>query len=165
MVDRGLGDLMEHHALHRDLRLEVLEKMPADGLALAVFVGGEVQLAGIFHQHPQVPHHLCAANCQLICRLETVVDVDRQTLAGQVGDVPNRGAHIERVAQELGDGLGLCGGFDDDKWFGHVLVSLRDGGGPCQGAADLVAEFATAKRRVQTSTDSGSASGSCSVMW
>ena len=119
MVDRGLGDLVEDHPLHRDLRLQVLEQVPADGLALAVFVGGEVQLAGVLHQHPQLFDDLGAALGQLVRRLETVVDIDRQTLAGQVGDVADRGAHVERSSQELGDGLGLRGRFDDDKWFGH----------------------------------------------
>ena len=119
MVDGRLGDLVEHHPLHRDLRLQVLQQVPADGLALAVLVGREIQLAGVFHQHTQVFHHLRAAHRQLVRRLETVVDIDRQTLARQVGDMAHRGAHVERVAQELGDGLGLRGRFDDDEWFGH----------------------------------------------
>ena len=47
VVDGGLGDLVEHHPLHRHLRLQVLEQVPADRLTLAVLVGGEVELAGV----------------------------------------------------------------------------------------------------------------------
>ena len=50
VVDRRLGDLVEHHPLHRHLRLEVLEQVPADGLALAVLVRREVQLAGVLQR-------------------------------------------------------------------------------------------------------------------
>ena len=119
VVDGGLGDLVEHHPLHRDLRLQVLEEVPADGLALAVLVRREVQLAGVLHRRSQVLDHVLAADGQLVRGLEAVVDVDRQTLARQVGDVAHRGAHVEGAAQELGEGLGLGGRFDDDEWLGH----------------------------------------------
>ena len=48
VVDRGFGDLMEHHPLHGHLGFQVLEKMPTNGLTLAIFVGCEVELARIF---------------------------------------------------------------------------------------------------------------------
>ena len=47
VVDRRLGDLVEHHPLHRHLRLQILEEVPRDGLALAVFVGREVELRSV----------------------------------------------------------------------------------------------------------------------
>ena len=38
------GDLVEDHAVHRNLRVEHLEQVPGDGFALAVLIGGEIQL-------------------------------------------------------------------------------------------------------------------------
>ena len=61
VVDGGGGDLVEHHPLHRHLRLEVLEEVPADGLALAVLVRCEVQLAGVLEGGLEVLDHLLAA--------------------------------------------------------------------------------------------------------
>ena len=66
---------------------------------------------------------------QLVRRLETVVDVDRQTLAGQVGDVAHRGAHVERAPEELGDGLRLGWRLDDDEGLGHALYRYGMDGG------------------------------------
>ena len=49
--DRRLGDLVEHHPLDRDvLRLQLVEQVPGDRLALAVLVGGEVELVGVLEQ-------------------------------------------------------------------------------------------------------------------
>ena len=45
-------DLVEHHAAHRHLRLEHLEQVPGDALALAVFVGGEEKLVGVLERPP-----------------------------------------------------------------------------------------------------------------
>jgi hypothetical protein len=38
---------VEHHAPHRHLGLQHLRQVPRDALALAVFVGGEDQFAGL----------------------------------------------------------------------------------------------------------------------
>ena len=94
VIDRGLGDLVEHHPLDRHLRLQVLDQVPRDRLALAVFVGREVQLGGVFQRRPQVFDDRLAAVGQLVGGLEPVVDIDVQALAGQVGDVADRGAHV-----------------------------------------------------------------------
>ncbi len=107
LVDRRRGDLVEDHPLHRHLRLEVLEEVPADRLTLAILVRREVQLAGVLQRGAQLLDDLGAALGQLVGRLEPVVDVDGEALRRQVGDVADRGAHIERVAEELGDRLGL----------------------------------------------------------
>jgi hypothetical protein len=109
LVDRRLGDLVEHHPLHRHLRLEVLEEVPRNRLALAVFVGGEVQLVGVPQRRPQLLHDVLATIREFVGGLETVVDVDGEALGREVGDVPDRGAHVEGGAQEAGDGLRLRG--------------------------------------------------------
>ena len=81
--------------------------MPADGLTLAVLVGGEIQLARILQSRAQVLDDLLATFGELVGGLESVVDVDGQALARQVGHMTHRGAHIEGCAEELGDRLGL----------------------------------------------------------
>src|SRR5204862_434098 len=45
VLDGGARDLVEDHAPHRDIGPEHLEHVPGDGLALAVLVGGEIELA------------------------------------------------------------------------------------------------------------------------
>ena len=48
------GDLVEHHALdlHPLGRVEDLEQVPGDGLALAILVGGEIELVGLLQRLP-----------------------------------------------------------------------------------------------------------------
>jgi hypothetical protein len=46
----ALGDLVEDHPLDRHLRLQHLEQVPGDRLALAVLVGREVELVGVLQQ-------------------------------------------------------------------------------------------------------------------
>ena len=133
VIDRRRRDLVEHHPLDRHLRLQVLEEVPADGLALAVLVRREVQLGGVLEGRTQVLDHLLAALGELVRRLEPVVHVDGQALRREVGDVAHGGAHVVGVAEELGDGLGLRRRLDDDQWLGHRSLSLRDGRLPCQG--------------------------------
>ena len=113
----------------------MLEEVPADGLALAVFIGREIQLARVLQDGSQVLHHLLAPLSQLVGGLEAVVDVDRQTLRRQVGHVPHRSAHVEGISEETRDGLGLRGRFDNDEGLGHVLSSLGEGRHRCQGSA------------------------------
>ena len=50
LFDGRLGDLMEHHPLHRHLGLQDLGQMPGDGLPFPIFVCGEIQLV-YFGQH------------------------------------------------------------------------------------------------------------------
>ena len=122
MVDGSLGDLVEHHALHGYFGLQILEQVPRDGLPLAILVGGEVQLAGILECRTQVLHDLTASLGQLVGGLEAVLDVHSHAAAGKIGNVSHRGAHIELVAQEAGNGLRLGGRFDDDERTGHGRV-------------------------------------------
>ena len=44
LADGFLGDLVEDHPLHRNLRRQQLQQVPADAFPLAVFVGGQQQL-------------------------------------------------------------------------------------------------------------------------
>src|SRR5690606_42100561 len=53
-ADGLFGHLVEHHAAHRHLRLERLQQVPRDGLALPVRVGGQVQLVDVLQQALQL---------------------------------------------------------------------------------------------------------------
>src|SRR6185503_17158333 len=79
----------------------------------------QVQLAGVLEGRLEILDDLLAALGELVRRLEAVVHVDGQSLRREVGDVADRGAHIEGAPQELRDRLGLRRGFDDDQRLGH----------------------------------------------
>ena len=133
LVDRPLdgrpGDLVEDHPLHRHRRGQDLEEVPGDGLALAVLVRSQVDLAGLLHQLLELGYLGLLVRRDDIQRLEAVVDVHTQpgpVLAlvgggdlvgptGQVTDVADgRLDHVVR-AEQAGDGLGLGRGFHDDQ--------------------------------------------------
>ena len=78
VLDGFAGDLVEHHPLHRDARLEHLEEVPRDGLALAVLVGREVELAGVLERGLQLRDDLLLVVGHDVDRREVVVDVDAE---------------------------------------------------------------------------------------
>ena len=131
--DRGLGDLVEDHAADRHLRLQVFEEVGGDGLTLAVFVGGKVQLGGVLQRTLQLLDHGAAAFGELIRWLERVLHVDRQPLAREVGDVTDRGANVEGGSQVLGDRFRLCRRLDNDEGLRHDFSSLGAETRGCQG--------------------------------
>ncbi len=119
LVDRRPGDLVEHHPLDRHSRLQRLEQVPRDGLALAVLVRGEEELVRILQRRPQLLHHFLAAGGQLVGRFEAVVDVDGEALARQIGDVSDRRAHLISVTEEARNRLRFRGRLHDDERPGH----------------------------------------------
>ena len=103
-LDGLLGDLVEHHPLHGDLRLQHLEEVPRDGLALAVLIRCEVELVGVFEGALQIGDGLLLRVADHVIRSEVVLDVDRELADGallelggevlrldEVADVPDRG--------------------------------------------------------------------------
>ncbi len=131
-LDGRTGDLVEHHPLDRHLGLEHLEQVPGDGLALAVLVRGQVDLAGLLDQLLQLVHLGLLLRGDHVQRLEAVVDVHAQSAPrlalvggrdlvgapGQVPDVADRRLHHVVRAQQAGDGLGLGRGLHDDQGLG-----------------------------------------------
>ena len=100
--DRVLGDLMEDHPLDRDLRLQHLDQVPRDRLALAILVGREEELVGVGEPLLQVCDDLLLVGVDDVVRLEAVRDVDAErteTLSlrfrhvscaiGKIADVPD----------------------------------------------------------------------------
>ena len=74
--DGGRGDLVEDHPAHRHRRLERLHQVPGDRLALAVLIGGQVDLVGVLDQRPELADLLLAVRADHVERLEVVVGVD-----------------------------------------------------------------------------------------
>ena len=123
------GDLVEHHAPVRDLGLELFQQVPGDGLAFAVFIGGEQQFVGALEQILQLGDLLALVVRDDVQRLEVVVDVDPEPgprllavlgrdLRGpvrHVADVSHAGLdHVAR-AQVAGDGARLGRRLDDHQ--------------------------------------------------
>ena len=136
-LNRLFGDLVEHHAIGRHLRLQELLKVPADRLALAILIRREVDDRRALEGLLELGDHLLLVVRHDIDRREAVVDVHRQPspvlaldgrrqLGGgrrQVAHVPHRGFHLETVAEELADCPRLRGGLHDDE--GVTLTRCR----------------------------------------
>ncbi len=127
-ADRVLGDLVEHHTLDGDLRLENFLEVPGDGLALAVLIGGEEEFVGVLQQVLELLDLGLLVGVDHIDRLEVVFDVHTEAAdlagvllghlacaAGKVADVPD--ARLDDVARaEIAlDRLRLGRRLDDDE--------------------------------------------------
>ena len=69
LLDRLLGDLVEDHAAELLLRLRAAQRLgevPADGLALAVGVGGQVDRVGVLGRRLQLVEDLLARGEDLV---------------------------------------------------------------------------------------------------
>ena len=76
LLDRGRGDLVEHHPPHRHPGREHLGEVPGDRLAFAVLVGREVDLARVADEAAELGDLLALLPRDDVKRLEIVVDVD-----------------------------------------------------------------------------------------
>ena len=113
--------------------------MPGDGLALAVFVSGQVDLVHRLEQSLQVGHDGLLGGGDDVERFETVVDIDPETgprftlvgrryfvrPPGQVPDVADGGLHDEVRAQHAADGAGLGRRLDDHQGLTHGVPDSR----------------------------------------
>ena len=123
------GDLVEHHPPGRHLRLQLLQQVPGDGLALAVLIGGQQELVGSGQGVLEGADGGALVRVDDVERLEVVVDVDARPrplltlvlgrhLGGagrQVADVPTAGLDDVPVAQEAGDLRRLLRRLDDHQ--------------------------------------------------
>ena len=129
LPDGRFGDLVEHHPADRDARLQRLQQVPGDGLALAVTVGGEIELVDVLEQALEFGDDGLLVGADHIERFEVVVDVDtgagpllRLVLGrdvgsalGQVADVPPGGLDNVVRAQITGNFARFSGRLDDDE--------------------------------------------------
>ena len=119
---------MEDHAAHGNFRLQHLEQVPRDGLALAVFVGREEELVGVLELSLQLGDLLLLVRVDDVERLEALLDVDaeprprlalealgdRGRAVGKVADVTDGRLDHEVGTEVSGDGPSLRRGLDDD---------------------------------------------------
>src|SRR5439155_53489 len=91
------------HPVHRHLGLEGLQQVPGDGFALAVLIGGEVELVRLLQQRLELGDLLLLVGADDVERLEAVVDVDAVlgpglalVLGRDVGGRPARSARPRR---------------------------------------------------------------------
>ena len=118
-ADRVLGDLVEHHAVDGNLRLEHLEQVPGDRLALAVLICGQQDFVGGLERSLEFGDRLRLAVVDDVIGVEVVVDVDRvlavrRLLVGrdvlltrEIANVPDRAQHLVIVAEVALDRLHL----------------------------------------------------------
>ena len=130
--DRLLGDLVEDHPLGRDLRLELLQQVPRDRLALAVTVGGQEELVGVLQFVLELAHDGLLVGLHDVEWLEVIVDVDTGTrpllalvLGGDLGRAGRQVAHVTdggvdhiAVTQVALDLRHLVGRLDDHQAAG-----------------------------------------------
>ena len=120
--DRRLRDLVELGAVERGLRrllLQQLVQVPADRLALAVGVGGEVDALGLAGELDELGDRLLLAGDDAVLRLVVLRAVDRDALLLEVAHVAVAGRDLEVLAEELPEGGGLGRRFDDDEGACH----------------------------------------------
>jgi hypothetical protein len=103
-VEPGLGGLL----------LEQLVEVPADGLALAVGVGGKEDPLGLAGEPGQLRHRPLLARYDLVEGLVVPGPVDGDALLLQVAHVAVAGGDVVVAAEELPEGGGLGRRLDDD---------------------------------------------------
>lgn len=120
---------MEDHPLDRDAGLQRLQQVPGDGLALAVTVGGQIELVDILEQPLELGYRALLLRADDVERFEVVLDVDAQArprlgfvlgghvggIARQVTDVTAGRLHDVVGAQVTSDFARLGGRLDDDE--------------------------------------------------
>ena len=129
LADRGLGDLVEDHALHRHLRLQRLQQVPRDRLTLTVGVCREQELVALLELGAQVRHLFLLVGADHVDRGETGVRVHAQlcprlllvlggnvrSAARQVANVADRSLDDVILAQVFLDLLRLRRRLHDDQ--------------------------------------------------
>ena len=113
-----LGDLVERHAPGLLVRqLQQVLQMPADGLSLAVRVGGEVDGLAPLGRRLQILDDILFALDGLIVGGKVPVHIYAQRALGQVAQMAHAGLHLIIRPQILADGLGLGRGLHDHQIF------------------------------------------------
>ena len=138
LLDRVARDLVEDHPAHGHLRLQHLEQVPGDRLALAVFIRREQELVGVLQQLLQLGDLALLVRVDDVERLELVLDVDAEPcpglllellrdLRGAVREVANvADARFDHVvlAEIAGDGLRLRRALDDHQFLAMARDTL-----------------------------------------
>ena len=138
LLDRVAGDLVEDHPPDGHLRLQHLEQVPGDCLALAILVRREQELVGVGELLLELRDRLLLVGVDDVEGLEAVLDVDAEArprlplvllgdLGGAVGKVPDVAdgrLHDEVRTEVAGDRPRLRRGLDDDQALRHRRVTI-----------------------------------------
>ena len=135
--DRVLRDLVEDHAPHGDLRLQHLDEMPGDRLALAILVRREEELVRAGEVLLELADRLLLLGLDDVVRLESLVDVDTERTealpqgsrhvrrtARKVADVPHARPEHVAVSEVARDRARFRGALDDDEALAHRRDTL-----------------------------------------
>ncbi len=115
-----LGDFVEGQPVNLALlALQFLNQVPADGLALAVGVGRDVNVRRVFRGLLELLDDLLARFDGFVLLGEVVVDVHTQLALGQIADVTHRRDDLVVAAEIFVDGLRLRRRLDHDERFSH----------------------------------------------
>ena len=125
--DHLAGDLVEGDPEGLVLRqVQQLLQVPADGLSLAVWVGGQVNGVAVLGCLLQVPDNVLLALDGPVIGFKVVVHVHAQLAFGQVPQMSHTGLHLIRGAQVFADGLGLGRGLHDHQVFFSLFCHIYD---------------------------------------
>ena len=127
---RLLGDGVEGDALHVDavqrlLGLEHVADVPGDGLALAIRVGGEIELAALGHRLGDGVEPLLGLGVDQPVHGEIFVRADRAVLGRQVADMTIGGQHGEAGAEIFPNGLSLGRELDDQYVHRRYMLQFK----------------------------------------
>ena len=106
---RRLGNLVEEHAAHGlpvlAASFEFFLDVPADGLAFAVRVSGDINRISVFSGGLQFADDFLFAGNDSIRRLKVIIEIDADALLGQILDVADRSQHRKIASEILIDGF------------------------------------------------------------
>ena len=116
-LDRFLRDFVEHHAAHRNLRLQDLQEVPRDGLTLAVLISCQIEFVALLEELLEFGDLFLLVRVHHVVGRETVIHVDGKAaerpllhVLGQLGglrevaDVADGGRHVVVGTQVSLDG-------------------------------------------------------------
>ena len=104
-------------------RLQDLEDVPGDRLALAIGVGREDDPVGVLHRLGDVGQPLGRFGIDVPEHGEIGVGIDRAVLGRQIADMAIGRIDLVALAEIFVDRLGLRRRFDDDDIHATVLIS------------------------------------------
>ena len=124
LLNAILGDLMEQDAL--DLAIETLAEavgnMESNRLALAIRVGGEVDMLLALGLLLYVLDDLRLARNDVVFGLEVMLDIDAERAFGQIDDMADRRSYLIVRAEVALDGFRLSRRLYDDEVFCHCFL-------------------------------------------
>ena len=127
VLDGGL-DGLHRHFVELDaaggmlVDAQHIGQMPGNGLALAVRVGGEIDLRGRARLLADAVEDVAASADGDVLRLEVVLRGNADLRFGKVAHMSLRGFHLIATAEEFGDGLRLGRGFHDHQFRCHSCL-------------------------------------------